>query len=1363
MPDEQLFNHYADIKALEAEKSKVVRIFGDIKAGIKELNSLGLKLSGAGSVKELNAATREYNNIATKLASSQNQLAKAEQQLNDIRAKSAATIKQLSDQVDALKKKGEKPIDLTVQAGTSASQVQNKTTPSDIAAKNKKEEEEASIELAKALEQEEAERIKNATATADETARIEELNGVKRNSRAELVKDDTANQMKENSNATDKYKNDLEALTGTINENLQLQATYKTELAQVNVEIRKLDDSYTSSEKNSEAYKNQLASLLGKQQELKSASADLGKTIELQTAEQNAAVGSTEQLQAKYELLNQAISKLSDTQKDSPVGKSLIKQANDIKAVLKTVDGSSGQLKRQVGNFTGAVSILQNELNHVRGEMQKLAAAGKQGSQAFQALETEEKLLSQATSNQARGFASVTQEAFQLKRILDTLAVSGLKDTEVFEKLQIEYGKVKSKIREIANENKILTSATPGLTALTTAAKGLSGVYALGAGSAAVFAEGNEHIQHSLNKLVAIMTLLHGLEETQRLLLEKNTIATILWKKAQDALNVVVGNSTGVLKGLRIALAATGIGLFLILLPKLIELFHEWGDTSEETKKDIENLAGVTDETKKSLEAYGKTVDEIAKGVIEDLKKDVEELNKEFGVTPSTLDKAIAALQLIQKEYDKTADSVKKAGNIFNRGTSFREFLGNIIPFVGGGTKEKLKEGKENLEEAKRLRAELQALLAKKGIQENQKADLDNYIRGSELIIDANKRILNSDRATLEQRIAALSSNFKERKDIIEQNLQKDLVDAEDDGLKQTQARQEAYKAQIENERDFQEELQKVRDQYADRQRQATHDILNQHLGDQSDAEKAVIDSEKSNYVQRLNAAQKYYDLQKQQIDNNRDLELSKRGLTNKEIESIEAKHNSEMLDLNASSEKQITQIVETESERRKKLRDEERENAQQHEHSQHELNLDQIQHDYDAAQQLLENRFAHQEITEKEYNKRKLKLNANLQIALLQEDIAYTKHLLEQQKERIKADEEETQRQIDQAKIRANLIQDPTERADAFKRISEAESQFAQQKLKDNDTIAASEQKLADLQLKLITIVDDFKNQSAQQTKENYLKTFEDIAKAAEDVIDIVGGLVGAASDAQKNAIQDQIDLLDKQKEKDIEVANASIQNAQDRETAISLIEKNAAAKKEALERRQRQIDQERARFEKAAGIAKIIINTAVAVTKFLSDGNIGQAIFAAALGAAQLAVAIATPIPKFKKGTKDAPGGISEVGEGGKPELIREPSGKSWIADRPMFVNLPKHSQVIPLDNHKIFTQRAELPRNVASDMTPYMSIPKPKFIVNTTIVNKGKDAEILKQLEKLNDKPTILHIHNQRGIESTPWWDKHMKGIG
>ena len=76
----------------------------------------------------------------------------------------------------------------------------------------------------------------------------------------------------------------------------------------------------------------------------------------------------------------------------------------------------------------------------------------------------------------------------------------------------------------------------------------------------------------------------------------------------------------------------------------------------------------------------------------------------------------------------------------------------------------------------------------------------------------------------------------------------------------------------------------------------------------------------------------------------------------------------------------------------------------------------------------------------------------------------------------------------------------------------------------------------------------------------------------------------------------------------------------------------------------------------------------------------NLVLAALVGAMGAAQVAIIAAQPIPKYAKGTKDHPGGLAIVGDGGKKEGIVTDNGLFITPDKPTLVDLPAHAQVIP-----------------------------------------------------------------------------------
>ena len=79
------------------------------------------------------------------------------------------------------------------------------------------------------------------------------------------------------------------------------------------------------------------------------------------------------------------------------------------------------------------------------------------------------------------------------------------------------------------------------------------------------------------------------------------------------------------------------------------------------------------------------------------------------------------------------------------------------------------------------------------------------------------------------------------------------------------------------------------------------------------------------------------------------------------------------------------------------------------------------------------------------------------------------------------------------------------------------------------------------------------------------------------------------------------------------------------------------------------------------------------MAVTKALPN-------IVGALGAAQVAMIAAQPIPKYAKGTDNHPGGLAIVGDGGKQEVIATDDGAYITPSVPTLVDIPKRAKVIP-----------------------------------------------------------------------------------
>lgn len=166
-----------------------------------------------------------------------------------------------------------------------------------------------------------------------------------------------------------------------------------------------------------------------------------------------------------------------------------------------------------------------------------------------------------------------------------------------------------------------------------------------------------------------------------------------------------------------------------------------------------------------------------------------------------------------------------------------------------------------------------------------------------------------------------------------------------------------------------------------------------------------------------------------------------------------------------------------------------------------------------------------------------------------------------------------------------------------------------------------------------------------------------------AEKIKDMTEQLVGALSDLTNALFDAKIQNIDNEIQKNDEYYAKQIESAGNDARQKELLEVEAEKKRQVLEKKKRKEQTKQAIFNKALNITEIGLKTAQAVVAALAVGPPQGYVFAAlsaVLGAAQLAAAIATPIPKYKMGRKGGKEEFAIVGDGGVNEIIERKSGK-------------------------------------------------------------------------------------------------------
>jgi hypothetical protein len=294
----------------------------------------------------------------------------------------------------------------------------------------------------------------------------------------------------------------------------------------------------------------------------------------------------------------------------------------------------------------------------------------------------------------------------------------------------------------------------------------------------------------------------------------------------------------------------------------------------------------------------------------------------------------------------------------------------------------------------------------------------------------------------------------------------------------------------------------------------------------------------------------------------------------------------------------------------------------------------------------------------------------------------------------------------------------------------------------------------------------------SDDDSKDQLLKTLQEIKQISDSVANAIQGVVDVVYERQKAAIQDQINLIDKQKNKELAANDATAQSAQDKANNIAIIEARAQAKREDLERRQKEIDNKKAKADRAFQIFNIIGNTAIAVTKFLAEGNIPASIAAGAVGALEIATVLATPLPKYKYGTKDHTGSpFAVVGDGGKREVIVTPTGQTYVTPaKDTVVAMPEHSMVFPsIEDYQKGLQNAAINATIkmgGKDVSPsdfdrsYINVLESKLDQTNfelrTMQNAIKNIPL--QVFKLDQNGLSKYI--QEGVNRTEYINRYFK---
>lgn len=974
-----------------------------------------------------------------------------------------------------------------------------------------------------------------------------------------------------------------------------------------------------------------------------------------QVRETQSAEGSIEQLRATLIRLQKEYDNLSGSDRAADDGVKLKTQVKALSDELKKLEGETGRFQRNVGNYSGATKILEKALEQVNQKLGQNTKDSKLNADAVEALVKEQQLLQQFVQAQAQGFKTASAEIKENTLQLQQMAAAGLEGTEAYRALFAATSDLKD---ETADLKAALNNAAPddvAFNAAADAARGLVGVYGLVQSATAIFGVENEALAETMVKLQAAETALQSIEAIRAIFKKENAVfqakeiiqgKIILAQKAlegaAESKNIVVKYlAIGAQKALNAVTSAAGGPLFIIIaaLTALVVLLSSFGSANEEAAKSQALINAEMEEGLKLLDRYNEATNSASDINIANLQANFATEKKirseQIALIRSQLKETAIYLTENRKNYDKAQAELKAIAERTVR-TGQTKLSDDEKKQV-----EEYEKTRDQFDDAQKRRDALETQ-REVALANDRRSSTEEQAKEYQLRIEILQKNLadqakvfqiaaGDEEKTYAERIKATEDFYKKQTEIIQLEAKKQLATPGQTPNEIKKIENEKTVAIKEANRERSAQVIQFQKEEAARIKAAQYEIVTAEISARADANAAIANNEDIAITERSDALSNELQERVKLIKTSLANEISlRKGILKDERAALEDKANKEILSLRADYNMRLIGL-------NNQLLLAEEQNNLAITNKRRDTLLTQLADDY--SKRLL---------TQEQYEKKKFDIEARYSSESLQLVI------------------DSTRKQIEVMALA------PEAKKKLLEQLAAYERELAEKTNTDNEA----------------------REEKAYQTK---VKKVNEFAQLSAGVGDIISTLASIGPDKEIAAIESAINALEKKKQKDIEVATASIQNEQDRAAAITTIEKRAEAEREALERKRRQVEAQRAKTERYITIGRIIADTAAAVvaalgTKPYSPINIALAAATGALGAAQLAKVLATPLPQFfvgknldKAQKNDSYEGYAWVGDGGKRELIQREDGTEEITPNVPTLTYVKRNDIIFPDADK------------------------------------------------------------------------------
>lgn len=380
------------------------------------------------------------------------------------------------------------------------------------------------------------------------------------------------------------------------------------------------------------------------------------------------------------------------------------------------VKAALDQLNKESDKLTANLKELQKEQLQLIASGNKVSKAYQDNAKAQAALKSQ---ISQVNAEQAelnRTFGqaeekqkSLTGQLRGLKQELAQLEQQGKDDTEAFQQLLFAAAKLEDQIGDTRERVRVLASDTFKFDAAVGATQALASGFEVAQGAAALFGSEGKQLQEVIAKTTAVTAIANGVNDLANQITGQGPLKLALYAAGQKAVAVATAISTGAISAFRVALAATGIGLFITGVALLVDRLRDAAANQAAFNRSLE---------------LSKQAAEGSRKAIQDLQNLQLDSATRIRIATGDLTQAEADRQQAIKETTKAVED-------------------NIKVEIGAQTK--------SLQEQKRLSADL---------AKSRQADIRAAARTGEVVASAETKRLEAQLATAESNIKASQSRI---------------------------------------------------------------------------------------------------------------------------------------------------------------------------------------------------------------------------------------------------------------------------------------------------------------------------------------------------------------------------------------------------------------------------------------------------------------------------------------------------------------------------------------------------------------------------------------------------------------------------